>query len=427
MALLKLNPTQTAPVYNDPRAAILSGSGNSNISNQTLKQYFSRPNIDPKQALADVLKHNVSFGQISKAGISGLEDQGKLRSYAESQGISFDQTKPEPITYEIPEVRAKLASFVKAEQDPVKGTVAGQLDQILSNPNSPLLKRANYLGTLDANRRGLGNSSIATEAGLASMTDAGRQIATPDAAANNTFALTNADAQNRLDMFNVDQGNKVVMFNSGTAADILKNRENLGASILNNRESLANNLAIANLDTNTKLAVADLQARSEDSKFAASLYDTLLKIQESINSNPDMTPDDKARYFSDAVKTMTSGIGLLDTFASADLGDLNFSSTSNNTGSASSNTQTQKSNNTTNIKGNTVEKTKIDQLEKLNSATGMNYDPSQVLSESEMNAIKNDPNYINNPGLIMKQHGVQPYTYPTKDGMTQYNGIWVYV
>lgn len=371
--------------------------------------------------------------------------------------VSYNDVAPPPaVTY-------NPAAISTTRLNPKTDTVQGQLNTILQDPDSPLMVAARTRGEQYANRRGLLNSSLGAEAGNKAMIDSALNIATPDAATNantalqNTAALnqgnqfnaqqgllasqTNADNLMRTNMFNADTGlragmynadnqfktnaynsdsllrrdmfnsdlnSKIGMFNTGTAADILKNRESLSTNILNNRESLASNFDIANLDTDTKLAVADLQARSEDSKYAASLYDTLLKIQESINTNPDIPSDDKARYFSDAAKIVTNGINLLDTFENVDIGDFNFGEAENNgsldNGRAQSGQQaTQEGKSIAdpsvslipdgtaktikNVTGYTIPADRVKSIQNYNAKYGKSYDPGKLVALDELEGM----------------------------------------
>ncbi|MCP5244882.1 MAG: hypothetical protein H6937_02480 [Burkholderiales bacterium] len=481
---------------NDP-GKILQTALDNNIS---INQYANAAGIDPSQAKSFVESQGISLSPVKNntplLNNTTKTTQGSIATNTAIPNNPFGGTvevptvtpekisTPDKVTYNDiappPAVTYNPATISTTRINPQTDTVQGQLNKILEDPNSPLMVAARTRGEQYANKRGLLNSSLGAEASNKAMIDSALNIATPDAATNantalqNTQALnqgsmfnaqqgllasqTNADNALRANMFNADAGlrtgmynadnqlkagmfnsdlsSKIGMFNTGTAADILKNRESLSTSILNNRESLENNLAIANLDVDGKLAVADLQARKEDSKYGLSLYDTYLKIQESINTNPDIPPDDKARYLSDAAKVLANSMNLLDTFDVVDIGDFNFGNNGNVGNNQSQNSQQQNnsgrgllnsSQSVTNINGNSVEPRKIQELEKLNAETGMNYDPSKVLSESEMNQIKSDINYINNPRLVMKNYGVTPYQYYAKDGIAEYNNIWLYV
>ena len=247
----------------------LYGTGNKNISDSDI-QAFLKNATSEKDILNAALTYGVSAQQISNAmGGQGGYDMGNIQKYLDSQGIAPPPepakatTKPAPIIYpasgstktgllnttttgtstggtntaapvttvappqavvaptveKLPDLQWNNAQTVTARQDQKKGTVSGQLDAILNNPNSPLMQRAQTIGAQYANRRGLLNSSIGGSAAQTAMIDSALQIANPDAASSNQFALTNANAANQMNLAN-SQG----QFNAsmGSADNALK-------------------------------------------------------------------------------------------------------------------------------------------------------------------------------------------------------------
>lgn len=368
----------------DDPGKILQATLDNNIS---INQYANAVGIDPSHVRSFVESKGIDLNPVKNntplLNNATKTTQGSIATNTTIPNNPFGGTvevptvtpekisAPDKVTYNDiaspPSVTYNPATISTTQLNPETDTVQGQLNTVL-DPNSKLMTAARTRAEQYANKRGLLNSSLGATAAEQAVIDSALNIATPDAATYANTALQNTGELNRGNMFNAQQGllasqanadntlkanmfdadtglragmynadnqlktgmfnsdleSKIGMFNTGTASDILKNRESLSTSILNNRESLASNFDIANLDTDTKMAVADLQARSEDSKYAASLYDTLLKIQESINTNPDIPPDDKERYFSNAAQIVTSGINLLDTFENVDIGDFNF-------------------------------------------------------------------------------------------------------
>ena len=321
MALL--NSSQPSSVYVDPRASVLYGAGNNNITPAQIKDYITAPGRSEQDILGAALANNVSINQIQNAmaGTNMPLNAANMSDYAKSQGISFDK-KESPITesanqgisfdkeespitkysnidykpveymptsniqdalpvtinnmqnytgnksvtqvpytnIEYQPIQYNPISNVEAVQDPIKGTVAGQLNNIL-DPNSPLMQRAATYGNQQSNARGLLNSSIGISAAYAPMIDAGIQIATPDAASNNQFALFNADSANRTNQFNADISNRTSQFNASNALSAsVANAGNL-KDIGINTSNLQNQLDIANLDANTKLNLANLDSK----------------------------------------------------------------------------------------------------------------------------------------------------------------------
>lgn len=215
MALLQT----TSGGYLDPRAGVLFGQGNKDIKNEDIKGFVNQNITDPQAILNAAIKNNVSADQVAEAmrGTPGF-DSTNIHNYLKEQGITRamkpDQVSITPVTTQpapnvnYQNVAPSTAALHQADFDENKGTVAGRLDQTL-NPNSPLMQRAQFFANQQANSRGLLNSSMATSAAQAAMTDAGLQIAAPDAAAFNQFALQNMNARNQQAQFNADQLNRV--------------------------------------------------------------------------------------------------------------------------------------------------------------------------------------------------------------------------
>lgn len=296
MALL--NQSQA---YVDPRAAVLYGTGNNTITPAQIKDYISTPGRSDKDVLGAALANNVSTAQIADA-MKGNDAYApdKISGYLSSQGISLDK-KPTVPEYE--PIQYSPITNVNATQDPIKGTVAGQLNNIL-DPNSPLMQRAATMGNQMSNRRGLLNSSIGISAAMAPMIDAGLQIATPDAASNNNFNLFNVQNQNDTNKFNASNSLSAGVANAGNVKDISMNALNQQT-----------NMAIANLDTNTKLKIANIDALSKDSNIAASLNQQLMNSIVEINKQ-DKPVDVRQAEIEQLVNLTTHSIGLLQAFNS---------------------------------------------------------------------------------------------------------------
>lgn len=299
MALL--NSSQPSSVYVDPRAAVLYGPGNNTITPAQIKDYISTPGRSDKDVLGAALANNVSTAQIADA-MKGNDAYApdKISGYLSSQGISLDK-KPTVPEYE--PIQYSPITNVNAVQDPIKGTVAGQLNNIL-DPNSPIMQRAATIGNSMSNRRGLLNSSIGVSAAMAPMIDAGLQIATPDAASNNQFNLFNTQNQNDTNKFNASNSLSAGVANAGNVKDISMNSLNQQT-----------NMAIANLDTNTKLKIANIDALSKDSNIAASLNQQLMNSIVEINKQ-DKPVDVRQAEIEQLVNLTTQSIGLLQSFDS---------------------------------------------------------------------------------------------------------------
>ena len=125
MALL--NSSQPSSVYVDPRASVLYGAGNNNITPAQIKDYITAPGRSEQDILGAALANNVSIDQIQNAmaGSSLPLTSENMSRYAKSQGISQDK-QDIPIQYkEIPYTQIQYTPItnVEATQDQVKGTV----------------------------------------------------------------------------------------------------------------------------------------------------------------------------------------------------------------------------------------------------------------------------------------------------------------
>jgi len=302
MALL--NSSQPSSVYVDPRAAVLYGPGNNNITPAQIKDYITSPGRSDKDVLGAALANNVSVAQIAQAMSDNPNySQDKITSYLNSQSITNATNPTNPPIPEYQPIQYTPISNVNAVQDQTKGTVAGQLTNIL-DPNSPLMQRASTIGNSMSNKRGLLNSSIGVSAAMAPMIDAGLQVATPDAASNNQFNMFNVQNQNDINKFNAANALSAGVANAGNLKDI-------GINTMNQQT----NMAIANLDSGTKLKIANIDALSKDSNLAASLNQSLMNAIVEINKQ-DKPVDVRQAEIEQLVNLTTQSIGLLQSFDS---------------------------------------------------------------------------------------------------------------
>jgi hypothetical protein len=91
--------------------------------------------------------------------------------------------------------------------DPVKGTVQGQVESILSKDGA-LMQRARTTAQEQMASRGLLNSSMAVEAGQAAVLDRALPMAQQDAAAHNQMDGENMSAVNSASQFNTGARNQ---------------------------------------------------------------------------------------------------------------------------------------------------------------------------------------------------------------------------
>lgn len=296
MALL--NSSQPSSVYVDPRAAVLYGAGNNTITPAQIKDYITSPGRTDKDVLGAALANNVSVNQIADA-MKGNDAYApdKITSYLNSQGITNATNPTTPPIPEYTPIQYNPITNVNAVQDPIKGTVAGQLTNIL-DPNSPLMTRAATLGNEASNRRGLLNSSIGISSAMAPMIDAGLQVATPDAASNNNFNLFNVQNQNDINKFNASNALSTGVANAGNVKDYA---------------NMQTQMNIANLDSGTKLKIANIDALSKDSNLAASLNQSLMNSIVEINKQ-DKPLNVRQAEIGQLVDLTTQSIGLLQSF-----------------------------------------------------------------------------------------------------------------
>lgn len=400
MALL--NSSQPSSVYVDPRASVLYGAGNNNITPAVIRDYITSPGRSDKDVLGAALANNVSVDQITAA----MKDNpayasDNVNNYLAGQGITRDM-KPGAVEYE--PIQYTPIANVEAVQDPTKGTVAGQLSNVL-DPNSPVMQRAATYGNQQANSRGLLNSSMGISSAYAPMIDAGLQIATPDAASNNQFKLFNADSANKTNQFNASNALSAGVANAGNVKDIAMNSANL-----------SNQLAIANLDTNTKLKIANINALSNDSQLASSMNQSLMNAIVEINKQ-DKPIDVRTAEIQQLVNLTSNSIGLLQSFDSA-IPSLKFDDITGVTGSsgtaganASAGTATgsqsgNQSNNPVNVLGYGIEPSVLGNVTAYEKKTGTEIPRNKIAPEQ----LVHDIMAIGNPSGAM--------TYIGSDGQT---------
>lgn len=371
--------------YINPKSSILYGSGNNTITPDQIKSFITTPGKSDKDVLGAALANNISVDQIAAA----MKDNpaysaDNINKYLVSQGITQDK---QDIPTQYKEIEYKPIQYnpitnVEAVQDPIKGTVAGQLNNVL-DPNSPVMQRAATYGNQQANSRGLLNSSIGISSAYAPMIDAGLQIATPDAASNNQFKLFNADWANKTNQFNASNALSASVANSGNLKDIALNSANLN-----------NQMAIANLDTNTKLKIANINALSNDSQLASSMNQSLMNAIVEINKQ-DKPANVRQAEIEQLVNLTSKSIGLLNSFDSnipkLDFSDISGANLTGNkqadvagglanqpSGSSSTIIQNTKQ---LNPLGYTVEPDTTKKVLNFQSATGYKIDPNKVVPQ----------------------------------------------
>lgn len=350
MALLNMN------TYKDPRANILYGGGNKNISDDDIRSFIKSGKSD-SEIQGEALNRGISADQISNAMKGDPRfASDNVNKYLTQQGITKDLantavSNPAAVPSPVSVPKSVVANNVNVGKNE---TVQGQLHGLLENTNNPLMVQARTAGNSYSNKRGLLDSSIGASAAESSMINAAMPIAQQDAstyydankvnAGNKLTADTfnadqtsrvgmfNADQSSRVGMFNSDQDARVGMFNSGQDKDIMMQRE--GNQI--QRESNALQFDIAKMDSDNKLAIANIQALANDSGIIGDMGKSLMNLYQQTAADPNITPEVKDQIYANLNKQSQSFLSLLPSIQSKGA-SLNFSGASNSGGTSTGN------------------------------------------------------------------------------------------
>lgn len=179
-------------------------------------------------------------------------------------------------------------------------TVAGQMDSILSN-DSPLMQRARTLAKQGMAQRGLVNSSMSQGAGVASMIDRATPIAAQDAQTFGQAASDNMNALNQSGQFNATELNKF---------GLQKGQQDFSATQ-------------AQLDRDSQFKMVEfqnsLQNANVSKSFAADVARGTLATVNSIQADPNLTPDAKKAALQNVIDTGNSTMQWGSTFYNTNL------------------------------------------------------------------------------------------------------------
>ena len=295
-------PQRRPDITLDPRSGILYGAGNTNISDEQIRNFIGSAKTND-EILNAAVANNVSIDQISRAmgGQGGFSNNG-ISQYLASKGILrpsaagtpksiLDQGTPggqfgqlmlqegqlgmdaaTAAYINLLQQRASNADSLnldisnrlqqalqpnidvppqvsytpfQAQQTQVTPnmTVRGQLEKLL-DPNSTLMIQARTQGIQDAARRYLLNSSLAATAGEDALIRQALNIATPDAETFNRTGLANTHAANQIGLANA--------------------QNQLQASQINATNTLQRGIANAELGAKVGMFNADLAYRGLD-------------------------------------------------------------------------------------------------------------------------------------------------------------------
>lgn len=317
MALL----TQTS-TYKNPQANILYGAATNKYTPQQIRDYIKAPGRTDEDVLGKALAEGVTAGEISNAM---KDDPGyapdKVDKYLAGRGITKELV---PATTPISAPVVTAPSPIRPNNITVraKDTVAGQMHDILQDPNNPLNVQAITYGNEFANKRGLLNSSIAASATQDALYKNAQPIAAQDASTNYDSNKTNVGNKLTADMFNNDLTSRVGMFNAGTQKDIDINTQNRNMD-----------LAIANMDAGNKLAIAQVQAAANDSGIMGDLGKSFMNLYQQTAADPNISPEVKNQIYNTLKSQFEQVSGLLPSFENAGK-KISFNSASNTGGTS---------------------------------------------------------------------------------------------
>jgi len=180
------------------------------------------------------------------------------------------------------------------------GSVEGRLNRMLAS-DSPLMTRAATLGMQVANRRGLGNSSIAAGAAQNAVIEAAAPIAMQESQEANQIEITRMNNSTQMAIASADNETRKLIADKEIAANKLlaELNSNTQLSIADKRiaadqvmaqferdtqvaltaQRIAADYNLADLDRNTRMELADLEVASRE-KLAALDNDTRLTIAD---------------------------------------------------------------------------------------------------------------------------------------------------
>lgn len=262
--------------YKNPQANILFGSGSGKYTAKQIQDFVNTPGRSDEEILGKALADGVSVDEINKAmgpnnARFSLANQEK---YLAGKGITRELAEPA----NIPTAAAPPPVVPNSITVGPKETVAGQMHDILQDPNNPLNVQATTYGKQYANKRGLLNSSIAASATQDALYKNAQPIASQDASTNYDAGKTNVGNKLTADMFNNDLTGRLNMFNAGTEKDIGINTQNRNMDF-----------AIANMDAGNKLAIAQVQAAANDSGIMGDLGKSFMSLYQQTASDPNMS------------------------------------------------------------------------------------------------------------------------------------------
>ena len=311
----------SANIYKNPQANILYGSGSKKYTPQEIRNYIKAPGRTDDDILGKALAEGVSISEINAAmGNNPKYSMANMERHLSERGITKDLADPSagmPVAAKAP--TPVTAGTINVGQ---KETMAGQMKDLLENPNNPLNVQAQTYGKQFANRRGLLNSSIAASATQDAMMKNAQPIASQDASTNYDATKSNVGNKLTADMFNTDTSTRVDMFNAGTAKDMAINTQNRNMDYY-----------IANMDADNKMAIAQVQAAANDSGIMGDLGKSFMNLYQQTAADPNISPEVKSQIFNTLKSQFEQVSGLLPSFQKAGK-NISFGSASNTGGTS---------------------------------------------------------------------------------------------
>lgn len=261
----------------------------------TLASTSSAKGIDAARA-GDI--SNLNTGIMYSDGAKGVEwtigPDGKF----------VRKTQAQPVDYGTGAVTASPGQSVMFPTvNPLTDTVEGRIQGILAADN-PMTQMVRTRAAQEANKRGVVNTSMATQAGEAAVLQNAIQIATPDASTYSAQRLASQQEGNA----NWRQGQQ------------LQSQEYIAKLNAQNQQLLAG------LDSQTKVNMANIEANyktlMQNNASAGELYQQAIKNITDISNNKDLTPEARAAAIANQVTLLKNGFTILGKFSNLNLGDL---------------------------------------------------------------------------------------------------------
>jgi hypothetical protein len=231
-------------------------------------------------------------------------DQAAVRAWIDKQGASTP-TPTSPIpgnsvmtdAYRISTTKPTLRT-VDANME----TTSGQLDRILEQ-DSPLMQRAQALSLMQANDRGMRNTSMAAGAGTAAMIDAATPIANADAQTYTQASRDNQQYQNASDVFNSQA------YNEAQAAGF-----NASQKLLEIKEQGKLDLGLQTIKNDASVQLAQIEAQyktvMQSNASAAQVYGDISKNITNIVTSKDIPADQKGAMIAQQTELLRSALAI---------------------------------------------------------------------------------------------------------------------